>query len=46
MKEGTVEAMDVKITKMHKRTVDESKLGGWYTKAWLVANRSWSKYPA
>eukprot|EP00435_Cladocopium_sp_Y103_P017743 s3978_g4.t1 len=43
LKEGSVEAMDVKVTKMHKKSLDESKGGGWYTKQWLVDNRSWNK---
>ena len=46
LKEGTVEAMDVMVTKTHRKSLDETKQGGWYTKGWLMANRSWTKYPA
>lgn len=43
LKEGNLGAMDVVIKKLHMRSLDESKGGGWFTKAYLMQEHHWTK---
>lgn len=40
---GSFETLEIQVKKRHLKSVEKSKLGGWYTKQYLESKEGWTK---